>query len=58
MKEEVDEVDLPVPNSPYGVCGRKATLKEKRRQTSDCHENRKTVTRIWIKRPLIKRPEL
>ena len=30
MKEEVARTGLLVPNSPYGFCGRKATLKKKK----------------------------
>ena len=30
MKEEVDTPGLPVPNSPYGLCGRKAALNFRR----------------------------
>ena len=28
MKVEVDALGSPVPNSPYGFCGRKATLEK------------------------------
>ena len=30
-KKEVDILCSPVPNNPYGLCGRKATLKKKNR---------------------------
>ena len=30
-KKEVDVLCSPVPNSPYGLCGRKATLKKKKK---------------------------
>ena len=31
MKDEVDILDFPSLNSPYGLCGRKATLKKKKK---------------------------
>ena len=36
MKVEVDVLGSPVPNSPYGLCGRRATLNESATELRSC----------------------
>ena len=35
MKAEVDVLGSPVPNNPYGLCGRKATFVEEEGETTE-----------------------
>ena len=35
MKAEVDVLGSPVPNNPYGLCGRKATFVEEGGETTE-----------------------
>ena len=50
---------LPVPNSPYGLCGRKATLKKKKKKkVRKVVYAQSTCTVIWRRRRRTKTPEL